>query len=268
MIRWEGNCRMRDCLKGDEMATANSTSKRILVYGDWAALGGARLMGLLHSEQVRGKEIFSFSYDKDWLAANEALVLDPALGLYTGKQYVREGKPNFGIFTDSAPDRWGKVLMERREALVARREERRPRVLLESDYLLGVFDLFRMGGLRFKLKADGDFLDSDATTAAPPMTSLRTLEEASLHLEDDGAAENLAFSAWLNLLISPGASLGGARPKANVLAPDGHLWIAKFPSRDDDENIGGWEAIVNQLAVKAGLHVAEGYARRFTRDHH
>lgn len=100
------------------------------------------------------------------------------------------------------------------------------------------------------------------------MTSLRTLEEASLQLEKDDAIEDPAFAQWLNLLISPGASLGGARPKANVIDPGGQLWIAKFPSRKDDHDIGGWEAVVNDLAVKAGLSVAEGKARRFSQDYH
>lgn len=239
----------------------------MLVYGDWVELGGAVLMGIIHSEQLRGKEIFSFSYDPAWLARNESLVLDPDLGLYTGMQYVREEKSNFGLFTDSAPDRWGRVLMDRREALLARREDRRPRTLMETDYLLGVFDLYRMGGLRFKLSADGEFLDTDEKLATPPMTSLRTLEEASLRLEEEDDMDEPVFSDWLNLLLSPGASLGGARPKACVAGPDGQLWIAKFPSLNDDRDTGGWEAIVNQLAVRAGVNVAEGYARRFTQDY-
>jgi len=217
---------------------------------------------------VRGKEVFSFSYDKDWLQSAPALLLDPDLGLFSGPQYSRDDKPNFGLFTDSSPDRWGRVLMERREALDARQEVRRPRALMESDYLMGVFDLYRMGAIRFKLAKDGPFLDNNTNMAAPPMTSLRTLEEASLQLENDDAPDNAAFAHWLSLLISPGSSLGGARPKASVIDPAGQLWIAKFPSKKDDRNIGGWEAVVNILAEKAGLRVAKGEARRFTQHHH
>jgi serine/threonine-protein kinase HipA len=158
--------------------------------------------------------------------------------------------------------------MERREAFMARQEKRKPKPLMESDFLLGVFDQYRMGGLRFKLSEDGAFLDSNDAMAAPPMTSLRTLEEASLQLEKDDAMEDPSFAKWLNLLISPGSSLGGARPKASVIDPNGELWIAKFPSQKDDRDIGGWETVVNELAIKSGLSVAEGKARKFTQDYH
>lgn len=243
-------------------------NKEILVYADWMDLKAPFSMGLLQVNQIRGKEVFSFSYNKKWLENSPALMLDPDLGLYTGPQYLQDTKPNFGLFLDSSPDRWGRTLMERREALNARQEGRKPRSLMESDYLLGVFDLYRMGGIRFKLAEDGPFLDTNATMAAPPMTSLRTLEETSIQLEKDDASEDPAFAQWLNLLISPGSSLGGARPKASVVDPDGALWIAKFPSRKDDRDIGGWETIVNDLAIRSGINVAEGKARRFTQDYH
>ena len=243
-------------------------TKEIEVYADWIGLEGPKYMGRLTAQSVRGKEVFSFAYDATWLARAGALVLDPDLQLYTGSQYSREEKPNFGLFTDSAPDRWGRVLMQRREALQSREEQRRPRALMESDYLLGVFDLYRLGALRFKLDANGPFLDNQVGKAAPPMTSLRKLEEASLHLEREEAADDRAIGKWLNQLLSPGASLGGARPKASVIDPEGQLWIAKFPSGGDDRDIGGWEAVVGRLARLAGLNVSEGQARRLTREHH
>jgi serine/threonine-protein kinase HipA len=242
--------------------------KEILVYAGWKELGDTTLVGTLQAEMVRGREVFSFAYSNAWLEKGAALLLDPDLGLYTGPQYSRDDKPSFGLFLDSSPDRWGRVLMERREALVARQEGRKPRPLMESDFLLGVFDLYRMGGLRFKLAEEGPFLDANRALAAPPMTSLRALEEASLQLEKEDATEDPAFAQWLNLLLSPGSSLGGARPKASVMDPKGQLWIAKFPSRRDDHDIGGWETVVNELAIRSGIRVAEGVARRFTRDHH
>jgi serine/threonine-protein kinase HipA len=256
--------------KDNSMAKSQKNIKKILVYADWQELNGTTLMGVLQAEQVRGKEVFSFEYSKEWLDQGKSVVqtLDPDLGLFSGPQYNYDAKPNFGIFMDSAPDRWGKVLMERREAMQARMEKRKPLPLMESDYLLGVHDLYRMGGLRFKLDEEGEFLDADSSKAAPPITSLRTLEEASLHLEDEDAIEDPDFSTWLNLLMSPGSSLGGARPKASVIDPKGQLWIAKFPSRKDERDIGGWEMVVNELAIKAGLHVAEGEAKKFTQDNH
>ena len=250
------------------MAKQSGHSKEIWVYADWVELGATTLMGTLKAEQVRGREVFSFSYSKKWLEKAPALVLDPDLRLYGGSQYTRDDKPNFGLFLDSSPDRWGRVLMERREAFIARQEGRRVRTLMESDYLLGVFDRYRMGGLRFKLATEGPFLDNNDAMATPPMAALRTLEEASLQLENENAVDSPQFAEWLSLLISPGSSLGGARPKASVVDPKGELWIAKFPSRKDDRDIGAWEMVVNKLAVQSGLRIAEGKARRFTQDHH
>jgi serine/threonine-protein kinase HipA len=243
-------------------------TKQLWVYADWIELSGVKLMGILQAEQVRGKEVFSFAYDREWLEKGPALLLDPGLGFYAGPQYNQEEKPNFGLFTDSSPDRWGRVLMGRREALTARQQNEKPRTLMESDYLLGVFDLYRMGALRFKREQDGPFMDANEEMAAPPFTTIRTLEEASLQLENADAVEDADFAKWLKLLISPGSSLGGARPKASVIDPSGQLWIAKFPSRKDDWDTGGWEGVVNILAQKAGVNAAEGNARRFTQDYH
>lgn len=264
----EENYRMPNCLaKQNNMVKAALHTRQILVYADWIELGQPCLMGVLRADHGRNKEIFSFTYDKEWLKAGPALLIDPQLGLFTGPQYNQEEKPNFGLFMDSAPDRWGRVLMQRREAFFARQEGRRSRSLVESDFLLGVHDLYRMGALRFKLDSEGPFLDNDQAMAAPPMASLRTLEETSLHLEDDDADDDPALAQWLNLLMSPGSSLGGARPKASVTDPAGDLWICKFPSKNDDRDIGGWEAVANALAKSAGLNVAEGKARRFTHNY-
>jgi serine/threonine-protein kinase HipA len=243
-------------------------NNKIYVYADWIGLAGPQLMGVLSAVSTRGREIFSFAYDKTWLQNGHAQQLDPDLGLFGGPQYSQDERDNFGIFLDSAPDRWGRVLMERREAQMAREEVRRPKTLLETDYLLGVHDLHRMGAIRFKNEHDGPFLHADAAMATPPFTKIRTLEEASLQLERDGAETRKDFAVWIDLLLSPGSSLGGARPKASVIDPKGHLWIAKFPSARDGMDTGGWEAVVNVLASKAGLRVAEGNARRFTQDHH
>lgn len=245
-----------------------STQQRsIFVYADWLGLERPTLMGILHSTQVRGNEVFSFEYADAWLQSGNVQALDPDLQLYTGPQYLVEGKSNFGIFLDSSPDRWGRVLMDRREAILARAEERKAKTLFETDYLLGVFDRHRMGALRFKENESGDFLNSNKEMASPPWTSIRELEEASLRLEDDDADDTLK-AKWINMLMAPGSSLGGARPKASIVDKKGQLWIAKFPSRSDTKDKGAWEKVVHELAVNAGLRVADAMTGQYFSKHH
>lgn len=241
--------------------------RSVAVWADWAGLGGAARMGSLHATPTRGKEVFSFEYDRAWLAAGHAQELDPALRLHHGPQYLSGERENFGVFLDSSPDRWGRVLLQRREAQLAREEERKARRLFELDYLLGVYDGHRMGALRFRV-GDGPFLDDNTALASPPWTSLRELEQASLHLERDGAESDRRYGKWLRMLIAPGRSLGGARPKASVLDEQGHLWIAKFPSERDAHDIGAWESVVHTLALHAGVTTAEARCQRFGSRHH
>ncbi len=222
------------------------------------------LMGVLKAEFTRGKEIFSFSYSEDWLKSSYSQILDPELQLYSGSQYAKDEKQNFGVFLDSSPDRWGRVLMKRREAAMARSDKRPERTLRESDYLLGVFDCHRMGAIRFKEDPDGPFLNDNKTLASPPWTSIRELEQISLKLEDDNANEDPEYLKWLNMLINPGSSLGGARPKASVVDDKKNLWIAKFPSKSDIKDIGGWEMVTNELARNAGLNVAVSKIQKFS----
>jgi serine/threonine-protein kinase HipA len=242
---------------------------KIWVYADWEFLEETRLMGLLTSQRVRGKEIFSFEYAEKWMnQQNPILFLDPHLGFYKGKQYLLEEKNNFGIFLDSSPDRWGRLLMRRREAWQAQQEGRDERTLFESDFLLGVFDGHRMGGVRFKLCEDGPFMNDQKKMATPPWTSLRELAYASLQLEGDDAMNDPEYAQWLSVLIDPGSSLGGARPKASVIDDNGHLWIAKFPSSRDDKNAGAWEMVLHDLAKACGIHVPEARLQKFSGKHH
>lgn len=244
-----------------------SEQKEIFVYADWETLNQPLHMGILRTTPLRGKEIFSFEYDAGWIQSGHATDLDPQLKLFTGPQYPQSSHPNFGLFLDSSPDRWGRVLMRRREEQRAREEKRKATTLMESDYLLGVFDGHRMGGLRFKLQPTGPFLDDNQAMASPPWTQLRELEYASLQLEKDHAEKNKDYRKWLQLLIAPGGSLGGARPKASVIDTKGNLWIAKFPSQNDDLNIGAWEFLVHQLATKAKITTSEAQIKRFSGVH-
>ena len=234
--------------------------KTIYVYADW--LGTPTLIGTLYSNTIRGKENFSFEYDSEWLHHHSARFLfDPELNYYQGRQFLTT-KPLFGVFMDSCPDRWGRLLMKRKEAFLAKKESRKMKTLTESDYLLGVFDESRMGALRFSLEEGGPFLSSDNSHSVPPWISLRELENASMAFEnnDDGKEEK-----WLNQLIAPGSSLGGARPKASVKARDGSLWIAKFPSRNDEWNSGAWEMVTHKLAKLCGLNLPESKLENFSK---
>lgn len=243
--------------------------REVHVYADWRGLHGPVYMGLLHAELLRGKEIFSFEYDSNWLQSGQAQLLDPDLQLYAGMQYLNDqDKSNFGMFLDSSPDRWGRILMRRREAALARHDKRPEQNLFETDYLLGVYDAHRMGGLRFKLDKDGSFLNDNKEMASPPWTSIRELEQISLRLEDDDVVNDPEYMKWLNMLVAPGSSLGGARPKASVLDNENHLWIAKFPSKNDQSDIGGWEIVTYELAIASGVNMAEAQAKKFTSVNH
>ena len=225
----------------------------VLVQVDAPELGPQRSVGSLSRERTRSKSVVSFAYDPLWVAASDSFVIDPSLPLFEGDQYQAELP---GIFTDAAPDRWGRTLMERREAIVARKENRKPRPLDDWDFLVGVNDSTRMGALRLARPSDGAFLDN-AQLTVPPATYLRDLEHWSRELEEGLPLATSDEDRWIAMLIAPGSSLGGARPKANFLGEDGTLWIAKFPSRDDRHDVGAWEYVVTRLAAAAGIDVPE-----------
>lgn len=236
--------------------------KRILVYAHWQDIKDPALMGTLTAVTGKGKESFSFEYNEAWLKSGFSQMIDPDLQMYSGAYYPRDDKENFGVFLDSCPDRWGRVLMQRREAALARIEKRPVEKLLESDFLLGVFDGHRMGALRFKTEAEGVFLNDNKEMATPPWTSLGELEDASLKFEE-GNIDDPNYLRWISMLIAPGSSLGGARPKASVIDKQHRLWIAKFPSRNDDKDVAAWEMVVKELAIKAGITIAEGRLQKF-----
>jgi len=240
----------------------------IEVYAHWEGLPHPILVGALKAALSRGKEIFSFEYDQDWLKSKYAQALDPSLQLLGGIHYAPLNQENFGVFLDSSPDRWGRFLMKRREAQLAREEKRKEYKLLETDYLLGVYDQHRMGALRFRTDSKKPFLDNNKKYASPPWISLRELEHASLELEKHDAEQNPNYSKWLTMLIAPGGSLGGARPKASVIDDGNHLWIAKFPSNNDEYNVGAWEMVTYKLAKKAKIVMADAKIDKFNSRYH
>ena len=213
---------------------------------------GDKVVGTLF--HTRGQ--FSFAYSTEWLQSSQRFWLDPELELYAGEHHASDG--NFRIFLDSAPDRWGRLLMERREALQAEAEDRPVRTLREWDFLIGVQDITRMGALRFRADSASEFLDNQML-AAPPVTSLPELQTISRALEGKSAKSNAQLTRWLAALVAPGSSLGGARPKANFLQLDGSLWIAKFPSREDRRDVAAWEMLLHDMAKDSGIHVPEAH---------
>lgn len=245
-----------------------SNRKLVYVYSHKPGESAPDFMGTLHIAEVRGKEIISFEYDSGFLESGNAINVDPNLRLFPGTQYAPNESANFGIFLDSSPDRWGRVLLDRREGQLARQGERAAKKLLESDYLLGVFDGTRTGAIRFKTEIEGPFKDNNLEHSTPPFATLRELEHASRVYEDDDLFDSEEYRQKLDLLFVPGSSLGGARPKANVKDENESLWIAKFPSLKDNINHGAWEFIVYKMAIRCGINMSISKAEKFYTDHH
>ena len=239
--------------------------KNVFVYADWCIYEMPQLIGQLYFSSLRGKTVYSFEYNKEWLKTG--ISIDPELPLFPGIHYA-SSNDNFGIFKDSSPDRWGQLLMKRREMLLSKIEKREPHTLFGIDYLLGVHDNHRMGGLRFKETENGDFLSNDDKLAIPPWTSLRDLEYAVGQYERNADELDKNSLKWINQLIAPGSSLGGARPKADVADTKGKQWIAKFPSKSDDSDVGLWEMIVHDLAIQAGITVPNASVKKLGSSYH
>ena len=228
------------------------------VHAGW--LNDPERIGTCYIERSRGNEVISFSFDELWLAGHPGFVMDPDITPAIGRQYPPSDKPCFGFLSDTAPDRWGRKLMMRREAIEAKEQGRMRRTLMESDYILGVNDPGRIGGLRYYDPDNGVYMSDRSIMATPPIKKLRELENASLKMEDKDGEE----ARWVKNLVEPGSSLGGARPKANVIDEKGDIWIAKFPSKNDETDIGAWEMTVHELAVKCGLDVPEARIMRLS----
>lgn len=213
-----------------------------------------REIGILTATLAKGKKAFSFEYHPQWIKSADFFLLDPDLGQFSGPQYP-SGKENFGVFMDSMPDTWGRTLMKRRAADLARADKKTAPTLYDIDFLLGVNDESRMGALRFKLDRNGPFLDDNHDRPTPPWAHLRELQDSADRFEKNENDENI--KEWLEILIAPGSSLGGARPKANILDENGQLWIAKFPSKNDTIDKGAWEFLAYELAINTNIEMAE-----------
>lgn len=234
----------------------------VQVYLDDPAFGPLNNIGTL-TRGDRGS--IRFAYNPSWLDRSNPFPLDPELDLSPGEFYPKGS--NFGVFMDSCPDRWGSLLMQRREDVESKLDGRTRRILGPWDYLLGVQDCTRMGALRFKRPQDEEFLASEAL-AAPPVTRLAELQQISFEITNKKIQDLGQLRKWLRVLVAPGASLGGARPKANIVENDGSLWIAKFPARDDAEDVAAYEKLVHDLARDCGIDVPESRLVKVGTGHH
>ena len=211
--------------------------------------GRTRRVGLARSNRARGSETVVFEYAPEWLADRDRFSIEPALALTPGAFAPRRGQAIFGSIGDSAPDTWGRRLMQRAERRLAAREGRAVRTLTETDYLLGVADETRLGALRFRRRGRDGF-EAQLDTGVPALIELgRLLQVTERILRDEESDEDL------QLIFAPGSSLGGARPKASVVDQHGRLAIAKFPRETDDYSVETWEAIALRLAARAGIAV-------------
>ena len=230
--------------------------RKLYVYADFDWLKEVELIGELGYESLRGVDSYSFTFSKEWLAQHGDLFLSEDLNNYPGQQYTQPEKDIFGCFSDALPDRWGRTLLLRREQIAAAEEKRPVRRLSSFDFLIGIDDFSRMGGFRFKEDLDGEFINVSESLKIPPLTDIRELIAASAEIEKCEENNMLPDRKWIAQLVQPGTSLGGARPKANVIDTDKTLYVAKFPSRKDDYDTGLWEHFSHLLAIKAGINAA------------
>ena len=242
--------------------------KTLLVYADFDWLPKPIPVGELGYESLRGSDSYSFKYDNNWLRSYGNLFLSADINNYPGLQYTGQDKDIFGCFSDALPDRWGRMLLNRREQIIATEEKRPIKKLSSFDYLIGIDDFSRMGAFRFKEKKDGSFINSLTSLRIPPLTDIRTLVSASMEIEKSEELNRTPEKKWLIQLINPGTSLGGARPKSGIINDAGQLCIAKFPSRNDDYDVSLWEHLCHILAKNCGINVAETSAINIGEKHH
>ncbi|HEY2593465.1 MAG TPA: type II toxin-antitoxin system HipA family toxin [Chloroflexota bacterium] len=207
-------------------------------------------VGRLYPHRRGGTESASFVYADTYLADPAGYALDPALPLVAGTLQTPAGRPLFGAFADSSPDRWGRMLIARAEQARAKAAGAAPRALTEVDLLLGVRDDLREGALRFRLGGKPPFLAPE-DSGVPVLTDLPALLDIAARAESDHAGYE-----ELSRLVRAGSSLGGARPKAHVMSSSGQVAIAKFPSANSDTwNVMAWEKVALDLGRAAGVTV-------------
>ena len=242
--------------------------KKLYVYAYFDWLKSIEPVGELGYESLRGSDSYSFKFADSWIKKHNAINLSDDLNNYPGPQYTQPGKDIFGCFADALPDRWGRTLLLRREQIMAQEENRPVRPLSSFDLLMGIDDFSRMGGFRFRYVPDGEFINADDSLRIPPLTKIPELITASKEIEKSEEGNALPEKRWIAQLVNPGSSLGGVRPKANVLDTDNTISIAKFPSVKDDYDTGLWEHFCHLLAKNARINAAQTKVISFSDKHH
>lgn len=228
---------------------------KYLIYAGW--LEPNEIIGYLYIDNENGNIVSSFEYEEKWLSDN-CFMFDPEIELYSGRQYSNNGL--FGFLKDISPDRWGRVLLDRNEGNESKKENRKARKLTDIDYLLGINDVLRSGGIRIANEKN-EYL-SNKEFVVPPLSSLRKIEDISNRFENN---INDLDDESLKILLNPGSSLGGARPKANVIDENEEYWIAKFPSKNDDYDIEAFEAVALELASMCDINTPEFKLERYSK---
>lgn len=242
--------------------------KKLYVYADFDWLKEIELIGELGYDSIRGSDSYNFKFSETWIKNHATINLSEDLNNYLGIQYTQPNKDIFSCFSDALPDRWGKTLLLRREQINAKEEKRPVKRLSSFDFLIGIDDFSRMGGFRFKESKEGLFINSDNSLRIPPITAINELITASKEIEKSEEINILPEKRWIAQLIQPGSSLGGARPKSNVIDSDNKIYIAKFPSLKDEYNVGLWEHFAHLLAKNAGINVANTKVLPIKNNHH
>lgn len=242
--------------------------KKLYVYADFDWFNDIELIGELGYESLRGSDSYSFKFADSWIKKYNSIQLSNDLNNYPGIQYTQPNKDIFGCFADALPDRWGRTLLLRREQILAQEDNRPIKRLSSFDFLVGIDDYSRMGAFRFKETLDGEFINTTNSLRIPPLTDLRELIAASREIEKSENANNLPEKKWITQLVQPGSSLGGTRPKANVVDTDKNVYVAKFPSLKDDYDAGLWEHFCHLLAKNAGINTADTKVLAVNEKHH
>lgn len=241
--------------------------KKITVFADFDFFPSPKEIGKLGYEQVQGNSHFVFEFSRDWLEYHGGIILSGDLMNVASLQHPRSNDV-FGFVKDSFPDRWGRLLLDRRERLTAHAEGRPKRMLTNYDYLVGIEDFTRMGAIRYKSEDSGDYINAATKYSVPPLEELSALCKACQEIELAEERNELPEQRWLDQLVDPGTTLGGARPKANVIDSNGQLYVAKFPSKNDLEDTELIEHFSHQLASQAGINTAKTRTMQISKNRH